>query len=366
MKTLLILLSLATVAYAQDVIILQPGQSITIKAASPTSTPTPTATSTPTPTPSPTATPTPIPNHVHIYDMVQPASAQAMANPNVDGGLIKIRWMNVEPREGQFDWRQIDNFMAPITAANKEFELALPAGAYVPAWAYNNPTVNSFGFIWPRPWVFPVCSVQKIPLPWDTNFISKYSIFIDAVAARYRNNPKLARVKLTGVNGDTDELALPHAQGEPIEGGQCSSNNDIANWQKAGYDFNLVIESINVLGRYIGDKFPGIPVDAMVVRWGFPSDLNTPSPGASVSPIRNACSQIPNCTMQNNGWRPTSIPIPGMLVYQEGSPMGTSLPQGIDLALSQTPIPHTLEIDDNDINIDSNQAALAKAHNTHY
>lgn len=367
-------LLVAASASAQTAIDLRPGESVTVQAiaaASPTDAPTPPAERPPIfgrpEPPVPTATSTPImpaANHVLIYDMSQPVSTEAIENPNVDGGLIKLPWAAAEPRPGAYNWGPIDNFIAPITKAGKKFELAFPAGSYVAPWIYDDPPVASFNFIWDAPWVYPICSTQKIPIPWDTAFIEKYSRFVDAVAYRYGANPALSRIKLGGINFTTDEFMLPHSDGtESIGGGRCTANNDVANWNKVGYSQGLVLETFNVLARKTIEAFPGKPADAMIVKFGFPGDTN-PAPGQTANAIIAACGEIPGCVMQNNGWKPGSIPIPGMLAYQEGAPHGAQLPQGIDLALAQNPIPHVLEIDDGDINLPGNQAALAKAHNT--
>jgi glycosyl hydrolase family 42 (putative beta-galactosidase) len=212
---------------------------------SPTAAPTPTAT----PSPSPTATPTPGSSALNgVYDLSQFNSAipnSILNNSSVDGISIRVTgWNVVEPSEGVFDWSKVDAMIAQ--APNKKLEITIPAGYTTPQWVYDDGAL-SYSWIWDQAWGAPICSVTKMPLPWDPVFQSKWAALVAAFGARYDSNPKITNIKLTGPNNSQDaELWLPHkgivgigTGSTSCNGGaainQCCSYNNDQDWINAKY-----------------------------------------------------------------------------------------------------------------------------------
>jgi hypothetical protein len=186
-----------------------------------------------------------------VYDLTRfnttiPSSIKT--NTNIDGVSIRVRgWSTIEPTEGQFDWSKVDSMMAQVSTPNptKKISIAIPAGYTTPQWVYDAGAA-SYSWVWDRAWGAPICSIAKMPLPWDSVFQSKWAALVANFGAKYSSNPQVVSIKLTGPNNAQNaELWLPHkgihgigkgsATCNGIGGFQfCSYNADQA-WIAAGY-----------------------------------------------------------------------------------------------------------------------------------
>jgi hypothetical protein len=173
-----------------------------------------------------------------VYDLGATDSTRfassVLANAAVDGLAIRARWSTVEPSEGTFNWSNIDSVIGMAAANGKKVSISIEAGIFTPSWVYAQ-GAQSFQFVWDTSWGPAICSTVTIPLPWDPVFLNKWAGFVDAFGAKYDGNPYVSHVKLTGINGKTQETTLPHKVGENINNGQCTGFDDIADWQAAGY-----------------------------------------------------------------------------------------------------------------------------------
>ncbi len=61
--------------------------------------------------------------------------------PYVDGALVRVRWSEIEPENGVFDFSAIERQRAPVKAAGKNWSLAVIAGWNTPDWLMQ--TTNS-------------------------------------------------------------------------------------------------------------------------------------------------------------------------------------------------------------------------------
>lgn len=119
--------------------------------------------------------------------------------------------------------------------------------------------------------------VQKIPVPWDVTFLARWGVFVGKFGARYDANQTVVAVKLTGFNSATPELFLPYSENQPINvsGHKCSSYNDVANWQAAGYTRTLAESAWNTIAADFAAAFPNTPFEAMMLPGSFhPIDQN--------------------------------------------------------------------------------------------
>src|SRR5690242_12264544 len=131
-----------------------------------------------------------------------------LSNPNVDGLALRYWWDELEPREGAFDWRQIDDQIAAAHAHGKKVSLGVTAGIHTPDWVYAR-GASYFTFVWDKSWGPPVCSKQRIPIPWDSVYLARWTAFVRSVGARYAGNPSVVYIKITGINAGTQETLLP-------------------------------------------------------------------------------------------------------------------------------------------------------------
>lgn len=225
---------------------IPPGVSSSILSASTNIINTLTATTTPTTNTSTTSvstTSTTIRKPAGIYVVFslppQPGTnfAAVLNNPAVSGITVKAQWDTLNPREpssaNAYDWSSLDGAFNAVNDWNtahpnkppKTIQILPFAGFYTPAWAlaqipgscnslFQNPPVtpsatcgqatflNSEGQATPK--------LEPLPLPWDPTYQSLYKTFLEALNARYGDNPAFVSISVAGPTASSDEMILPH------------------------------------------------------------------------------------------------------------------------------------------------------------
>ncbi|MGD0073472.1 MAG: beta-galactosidase [Candidatus Binataceae bacterium] len=182
---------------------------------------------------------------------------EVLANRNVDGLTLRYWWRDVEPSEGAFDWGKVDRDIAEARSYGKKVSLTVGAGYGTPPWVFTD-GAQPFTFRWTMQWGPPVCSEQRIPVPWDLVFLSKWRAFVREFGRKYDSNPAVVLIKLTGVNSATAETNLPRQKGKMIErkGTSCASSDDIAEWRQLGYTDQKVASAWTEIADTFAQSFP--------------------------------------------------------------------------------------------------------------
>ena len=122
----------------------------------------------------------------------------AAANPHILGALHTIYWSNVEPREGQFDWADVDRRIAGWTKAGKKVALRImwsssgnwpePAAKHpTPQWVLDKGAVT----------VHSNSSRTDIPLIWDPIYRRYATQFLQEVARKFDADPNVLFIDVT-------------------------------------------------------------------------------------------------------------------------------------------------------------------------
>lgn len=112
----------------------------------------------------------------------------ALDNAHVNGALIRVRWNDIEPEEGVFDFLLIDQYLESIKERNLEWSLGIIAGESSPAWLFEDENVGSFEI------TDYYNNVKRIPKMWDAQVNVKLNQLAVALAAKYGNDEDLALV----------------------------------------------------------------------------------------------------------------------------------------------------------------------------
>jgi len=200
-----------------------------------------------------------------LAGMNEPVRKEVLANKNVDGVALRYWWGDVEPSEGSYNWRRIDSAIAEARGHGKKVSLAVAAGIGTPPWVYADGVVP-FVFRWTKPWGPLLCSEQRIPVPWDPVYLSKWRAFVRQLGLRYDSNPTVVLVKFTGLNGATAESSLPHEKGKVIarRGGSCAGSDDRAEWRQLGYSSEKVAAAWKQIADTFAQSFPHKPFAMMI------------------------------------------------------------------------------------------------------
>lgn len=302
-------------------------------------------------------------------------NSRVLTNRYVDGIVLQYSWAVIEPRDAVFNWKPVDSQIAQAEASGKKIALSVTAGYQSPSWLYAE-GAEGFQFVWDKPsWGPPPCSVQTIPVPWDPIFLARWTAFVQAFGARYGSNPAVSNVKVTGLNSKTSEISLPLSVNAPINGGQCTSFNDVADWQAVGYTRTKVEAAWQQIANSYQASFPDKQFTAELVP-GFPpidDDGNiipraTADYQVSADIISNGIADYGlQFVGQNNGlsatwiW-PTLVSVSGQIDtgYQMVGVMGNNLQAAVTLAVQSNA--KFLEIYTTDILNPKLQSVLASAH----
>jgi hypothetical protein len=101
---------------------------------------------------------------------LQSVDADQPIEDGAQGLSIRHRWRSLEPKEGQFDWRYLDNQV--LKAGNLPFMLRIMGGNSAPRWAGDQASV---------------VEGTRVPVPWDATLVRQVTRMMAAVAERYQN-----------------------------------------------------------------------------------------------------------------------------------------------------------------------------------
>lgn len=131
---------------------------------------------------------------------------QVLNDPNVDGITIRQDWSALEPAEGKFDWRYLDDAIGRAAAAGKPVLLRIGTQANKPAWV-TKAAQNAGG----RFFSFDANGVRTtIPVFWDPTYLNKKTAMIRALGRHFGNNPAVKIVSASFANAQSEDWAVPH------------------------------------------------------------------------------------------------------------------------------------------------------------
>ncbi|HEY9684225.1 MAG TPA: beta-galactosidase [Oculatellaceae cyanobacterium] len=122
-----------------------------------------------------------------------------LKDSQVNGISVLIPWRLLEPSEEQYDWKALDDILGLCKQANKYLILRVStcglskgdADSDTPDWVYK----AGVKYI---EYKDQDGKLRKMPIFWDTQYLAKWSNFIQALGERYDKNSALHSVGITG------------------------------------------------------------------------------------------------------------------------------------------------------------------------
>ncbi|HTY55469.1 MAG TPA: beta-galactosidase [Candidatus Binataceae bacterium] len=206
---------------------------------------------------------------------------KVLASPYVDGLTLRFWWDKLEPSEGHFNWEPIDRDIARARSHGKKVSITVAAGYNTPAWVYTA-GAKPFMFRWTKIWGPPLCSEQRLPVPWDPVYLAKWGAFVHQMGLRYDPDPAVVLIKITGVNSGTGETNLPRERGKTIErkGQSCTTSDDLAEWQRVGYSPENLIRGWKQIADAFSQSFPHKKISIMTGPTALPVLDSSAEPAA--------------------------------------------------------------------------------------
>ncbi|MDI6779691.1 MAG: T9SS type A sorting domain-containing protein [Bacteroidota bacterium] len=138
--------------------------------------------------------------HAGVYSLLGPNGATApsvYANPHVAGIAVRTGWGTLEPVEGQYDWSYLDNEIQKAASAGKKVSLFIAGALFsraTPDWVYTA-GAQPYYFIDQNPFHPTYGDTLKMPLPWDSVYIAKWTRFIRVLGSRYANDATISYIR---------------------------------------------------------------------------------------------------------------------------------------------------------------------------
>jgi len=134
-------------------------------------------------------------------DSVIPSSQ--LSNSNLAGISIRCTWNYLEPSDGVLDTTRLNQNIAAAKAAGKKIMLRVFPGNKTPAWVYaaGVPAIR-------YPDIMTPGDTIKIPVPWNSIYIAKWTSFIQRMGNAYGADTSIVLVHMTGANSASGEFGL--------------------------------------------------------------------------------------------------------------------------------------------------------------
>jgi hypothetical protein len=206
-----------------------------------------------------------------------PINASAIEKPYVDGAAVVMRWDEIEPTPGNYEWTDVDTVFRAVIAKHKKLVVGVTTGSWTPAWLYG-PGYGATKVVFSSyDHSNGNCSSDFVqPVVWDPVFPREYGKAMKALADHLKDLPGAApgsaydavqMVKLSGLNLTTEELRL---NAHPA-GGPCHEPDTTEIWKAAGYTPSKLLgawrETAAVIERAFPDKILNV---AVIHRGAFP------------------------------------------------------------------------------------------------
>ena len=152
---------------------------------------------------------------------------RALGNPSISGVALQIHWSDIEPVQGKPDWSKLDQLFAAAESAKKWVQLLIFPGFFSPAWALEGAKTELF----PLQYGPGKGGVERLPVPWDSVYLSHWFAFLKQLNARYGNTPSFRVMAADGPTSVSAESTLP------------STPEDVEKWRRLGYTPHRYIEA---------------------------------------------------------------------------------------------------------------------------
>jgi len=167
-----------------------------------------------------------------------PKVAEFLDHPFSAGVSARTDWGKLEPVDNQYDWSYIDEILAVAASSKKKVMLRIVSAWMSPDWVYDA-GAEAFWYTEKH----NNDQLSRMPVPWDAVYLRKWRDFIQALGARYNNNPNLAVIAITGASRSS-EMYLPNA------------DKDIKQWYDIGYSDQKIVNTWKTIIDEFADAFP--------------------------------------------------------------------------------------------------------------
>jgi hypothetical protein len=256
------------------------------------------------------------PQGAYLVTFGQPLSGApqtaALAVNGLDGVYVSKKWSEVETSEGTYTFAALNSDLDQAATAGKKISVGIGAGSVAPAWFCAKPGACLSFVIIPQ-YDKTQCNGVALPIPYSATFLTAWLSMIDQLAADLAASPTryaaVSVVKITGINGETEETDLPsqpaetHActGGSACSAGTCTKPDDTSLWLQNGYSLGAVKNAWTTIASHFHQMLPDKRLDYQVgTAW--PDDSN---PSLHTVLVGYGEASFPGFVVQSNGLNAT-------------------------------------------------------------
>jgi hypothetical protein len=258
----------------------------------------------------------PAPQGAYLVTFGEPLSGApqtaALAVNGLDGVYVSKKWSEVEMSEGTYTFETLNSDLDTAAAAGKKISVGIGAGSVAPSW-FCAKAGACLSFVIIPEYDKTQCNGVELPIPYSTTFLTAWLSLIDQLAADLGASPTryaaVDVVKITGINGETEETDLPsqpaetHActGGSACSGGTCTKPDDTSLWLANGYSLSAVKTAWTTIADHFHQMLPDKRLDYQVgTAW--PDDSN---PSLHTVLVGYGEATFPGFVVQSNGLNAT-------------------------------------------------------------
>lgn len=244
----------------------------------------------------------PVPSHscprLIEFSGVQADPADAKL-PDVSGRVLIYYWSQLEPKDGKFNFREMDREVTTWTGAGKDVVLRLSTAGWTkweepwsqsgtPKWAYKKYHIGSVTEI----------DGAILPVYWSPGYLQGLSGFLQGVAAHIQASPwrdKVAYIEIAVGDGgetkpDTEQNKTPEQRAARL-----------ALWRKVGYTNAIWYEAISRIIAIYREAFPSTRFALMPDSSFLGGDCGPPVPECREKAILGLANEN-GLILQDNGF----------------------------------------------------------------
>jgi hypothetical protein len=231
-----------------------------------------------TPSTSPSPSPSPLPLDVRgVYLVTTPQSISdgttqsGIAIKGVDGILVNTAWNRVQSDAGVYDFSEINSEAQLAVNAGLKFEIALKTGGSIPrGWVVGQKGAKEIDVPFAPKGGAGGCNLEQMAIPWDPIYLAALDDLLAHLAQDLKDQglySQLTMVRLTSINGQSDELRLP-AQAATVATCLTNASGDtpVSLWANAGYRPGKLLTAWNTALASYQKNFPDKVFNVAVIQ----------------------------------------------------------------------------------------------------
>jgi len=191
--------------------------------------------------------PPPSPTGIFVCTGQGPTPDREVGMPFISGWLVRPGWDKVEPKDGRYDWRCIEDEIKTAKRLDKKITLTILGGPHAPTWLFDA-GAKGFDYRFASRYRRNARDA-RMPIPWDEIFLARWTSLIRAAGDRFGSEERIELVHVTGATQNGLEMHLPF--------GKLNQRR----WEEAGYTPRKMIASWKQIIDAYAEAFPNTPLD---------------------------------------------------------------------------------------------------------